>query len=321
MSSQMGWPEGASAECGKAMPSASATTCGVAAVPRNWQPPPGLAQARQPSSAASCRETSPWTNRDPIDWTLPASSPWAGGNVTPPGTITPGRPCEPARASIIAGRPLSHVATPSTPFRRGSERIRRRKTTAASLRYGRLSIIPGVPWVRPSHGSETMPANGATPAAFNSSAASRTSSPTSQCPVWNPSAIGEPSLSRMPPCVLRIRNGSRATSPDGQPMPAFWLRPKRSPEGQSRSIVSVSGSDPAGPSARVVTSRIAGSVGSIRSAAGRPGGVRRSGIGRLAGISGLGGCLPPIRPDRRPAPQPSRAPPPCWHGICYSILA
>ena len=41
MSSQIGWPLGASAECGSDKPSASATTCDVAAVPRNWQPPPG----------------------------------------------------------------------------------------------------------------------------------------------------------------------------------------------------------------------------------------------------------------------------------------
>ena len=41
MSSQIGWPEGASAECGRDRPSASATTWLVAAVPRNWQPPPG----------------------------------------------------------------------------------------------------------------------------------------------------------------------------------------------------------------------------------------------------------------------------------------
>ena len=39
-----------------------------------------------------------------------------------------------AMASIIAGRPLSQVATPKTPFRRGSERISRRNTIAASLR-------------------------------------------------------------------------------------------------------------------------------------------------------------------------------------------
>ena len=41
---------------------------------------------------------------------------------------------EPARAIIIAGSPLSQVAIPSTPLRRGSERIKRRKTMAASLR-------------------------------------------------------------------------------------------------------------------------------------------------------------------------------------------
>src|SRR4051812_7436970 len=34
-SSQIGWPDGASAACGSAMPNASATTCEVAAVPRN----------------------------------------------------------------------------------------------------------------------------------------------------------------------------------------------------------------------------------------------------------------------------------------------
>ena len=42
------------------MPRASPTTCAVAAVPRNWQPPPGEAQARQPTSAASSTEINPW---------------------------------------------------------------------------------------------------------------------------------------------------------------------------------------------------------------------------------------------------------------------
>ena len=37
-------------------------------------------------------------------------------------------------------------------------------------------------------------------------------------------------------------------------MPAFWVRPKRSPEGQCRSISSVSGKVPGGPSALVFTS-------------------------------------------------------------------
>ena len=39
-----------------------------------------------------------------------------------------------ASVIIIAGRPLSHVAMPSTPRRVGSERTRRRNTIAASLR-------------------------------------------------------------------------------------------------------------------------------------------------------------------------------------------
>jgi len=39
---------------------------GVAAVPRNWQPPPGEAQARQPSSEASLRERRPREKRAPI---------------------------------------------------------------------------------------------------------------------------------------------------------------------------------------------------------------------------------------------------------------
>ncbi len=59
MSSQIGCPDGDSAECATASPSASATTWLVAAVPRNWQPPPGDAQARQLNSAASSIVTSP----------------------------------------------------------------------------------------------------------------------------------------------------------------------------------------------------------------------------------------------------------------------
>ena len=96
---------------------------------------------------------SPCTNRTPIDCTRPASSASIGSSVTPPGTSTHGRSWVAASAIIIAGSPLSHVATPSTPRRVGSERMRRRKTVAASLRYGRLSNIAGVPCERPSHGS------------------------------------------------------------------------------------------------------------------------------------------------------------------------
>ena len=50
------------------------------------------------------------------------------------GTSTHGRSRIAASAIIIAGSPLSQVATPSTPLRVGSERISRRNTIAASLR-------------------------------------------------------------------------------------------------------------------------------------------------------------------------------------------
>jgi hypothetical protein len=134
MSSQMGWPDGASAACVTVSPSASATTWLVAAVPRNWQPPPGDAQARQPSSAASSRVMTPWAKRAPIDCTLPASSPASGSSVTPPGTRTQGSVRAAASAMSMAGSPLSQVAMPSTPRRVGSDRISRPSTMAASLR-------------------------------------------------------------------------------------------------------------------------------------------------------------------------------------------
>ena len=70
------------------------------------------------------------------------------------------RACD-ASAIIIAGRPLSQVATPSTPLRVGSERMSRRSTMAASLRNGSESIMPVVPCVRPSQGSVQAPAKGA----------------------------------------------------------------------------------------------------------------------------------------------------------------
>ena len=123
------------AECGSDRPSASPTTCDVAAVPRNWQPPPGEAQARQPSSAACSSVISPCAKRAPMVCTLPASSPSVGGSVTPPGTRTHGRSCMPARAIIIAGSPLSQVATPMTP------RARRQRTNQPAQHHGRIVAI------------------------------------------------------------------------------------------------------------------------------------------------------------------------------------
>src|SRR3954452_8062761 len=66
----------------------------------------------------------------------------------------------------------------------------------------------------------------------------------------------------MPPWVDSIRN-SRPLSADGvHPIPAFCVHPNRSPDGRSLSISGVSGSDPDGPAAWVLTFRIAASSGS-----------------------------------------------------------
>jgi hypothetical protein len=85
---------------------------------------------------------------------------------------------------MVAGSPLSQVATPIMPTAVGSERMSRRITLAASFRYGRLSNIAVVPWLRPSHGSLHWTAKGTPPCSRSVSAARRTSSPISQCPVW-----------------------------------------------------------------------------------------------------------------------------------------
>ena len=55
MSNHAGVPLGESAAWVMASPRASETTWDVPAVPRNWQPPPGDAQARQPTSWAYCK--------------------------------------------------------------------------------------------------------------------------------------------------------------------------------------------------------------------------------------------------------------------------
>ncbi len=119
---------------------------------------------------------------------------------------------------------------------------------------GRESSMPVVPWVRPSQGSVQAPAKGMASRDFRVMAASATSAPSSQWPVWKPRAMGVPSAARRPPWVLRIRTSEPSSFCGSQPMPAFWLRPKRLPEGAVSSISGVMGSRPRGPGAWVATS-------------------------------------------------------------------
>ena len=184
MSSQIGCPDGASAEWPSDMPSASPTTCEVAAVPRNWQPPPGEAQARQPRSAASCSEISGVheAHADRLD-ARRRPRPRSGSSVTPPGTSTHGRSCiagerhHHRRQALVAGRDAEHAAAGR---QRADQPAEDRRRVVA---IGRLSNIAGVPCERPSHGSVQAPANGIAPAALNSRAAASISRPTSQWPV------------------------------------------------------------------------------------------------------------------------------------------
>ena len=123
--------------------------------------------------------------------------------------------------------------------------------------------MPAVPCVRPSQGSVHAPAKGTACRAFNSRAASATSKPTSQCPVWKPRATGSPLSARRPPCVLRIRNSGSRRRSGSQLMPALLLLPRRFPDGWISSISAESGSSPAGPCACVATlSRLLSAVSS-----------------------------------------------------------
>ena len=44
--------------------------------------------------------------------------------------------------------------------------------------------------------------------------------------------MGVPSGARMPPCVERMRNSAPPIADGSQPMPAFCVQPKTSPEGR-----------------------------------------------------------------------------------------
>ena len=105
-------------------------------------------------------------------------------------------------------------------------------------------------------GRRPMPAKGTTPEPCSSSRRPRRRAgrpPSGRC--GSRARSGSPVGARRPPWVLRIRNGSAVDlACRSQPMPAFWVRPNRSPEGQERSISSVSGRVPEGPSEAVRTS-------------------------------------------------------------------
>ena len=162
------------------------TTCDVAAVPRNWQPPPGLAQARQPSSAASSSVISPWAKRAPIVCTLPASSPsrrrqrHAAGHEHARQVVHR----RPGPSSSPAG-PCRRSPRRARPARVGSERISRRKTmrrvvaVRQAVHHAGRALRAAVARVGDEAGERDAPQRAAAPRPPPAS-----SRPTSQCPVW-----------------------------------------------------------------------------------------------------------------------------------------
>ena len=252
---QIGCPDGASAACGTVSPSASATTCDVAAVPRNWHPPPGDAHARQPSSAASSSGSLRTRSARRSSGAAPASTPSVGGSVTPPGTRTAGRSWQPASAIIIAGRPLSHVATPITP-RAASAANASAAAARSPRRCGRAGCpsCPCVPCVRPSHGSVTKPANGI----MRRSAQRLGRGPHQQpdLPVARVVAEREGRAVRLANAALRAEDQElRLPERGGLPAHADVLRPAEDvPARPRQQVAGPSGSAPAGPGCAVVTS-------------------------------------------------------------------
>ena len=187
MSSQIGSPDGASALCGSVMPERLGHHLRRRRRARGTgSRRPACRRRGSPSSAASSSVIRPCAKRAPIVCTLPGvlaadrRQRHAAGHDDA-GQVARSRP---APASSPAA-PCRRSRRRSRPARRGSERISRRIVIAASLRYGRLSNMPVVPCVRPSHGSLHVRRRTARrPPRAASAAASRTSRPISQWPVW-----------------------------------------------------------------------------------------------------------------------------------------
>ena len=223
-------------------------------MPRNWQPPPGVAQAWQPRSAASSSVTSWCANRAPSVWTAPASSPRRGGSVTPPGIIGP---CELAergdrhhhrRQALVARSNADHAPAVRQAAHEPAQHERRIVAVGKRVEHPGRSLRAAVARVGDVRGK----GEAAEPVELRPQPRARAGRPPSG-PCGTRARSGVPSSARTPPSVERIRNSSRPTLDASQPMPAFCDRPNTSPEGRSWRNASVSGRAPSGPAAVVST--------------------------------------------------------------------
>ena len=164
----------------------------------------------------------------------------------------------PASAIIMAGRPLSQVATPITPRRVGSERISRRKHHGGVVAVGQAvhhagralrAAVAGV-------GAEA----GEGDAADALELLGRRLHQQADLPVAGVVAERDRRAVGGADAAGGAENQEFAADPAAagfQPMPASCDQPNRSPLGASRSNSSVSGRAPAGPAAVVCTSKSA----------------------------------------------------------------
>ena len=233
------------------MPSASATTCEVAAVPRNWQPPPGVPQARHPSDAASSSVIRPCAKRAPIDWILPASSPSIAGSVTPPGTTIPGRSAAPGqrqhrrRQPLVAGGDADHAGAAGQRSDQPPHGDGRVVAIGQAVEHARRALRAAVARIADVGGKRHD--------ARVAQRLGRRSHQETDLPVAGVEAerdrtsvgLAQPALGADDEDLVPL------TSAGFQPMPASWVMPNRLPLGSASSISGVIGRRPSGPCAFV----------------------------------------------------------------------
>ncbi len=166
----------------------------------------------------------------------------------------------------LAHRRPGPSSSPAAPCRRSPPPSRRRVSAASGSaaatrsphRCGRAGCpsSPPCPACGRRTGPSQTPQTGSPPAPQTPAPppAPAAPPPSARCDSPAPPATHPPA--RMPPCVLRIRNSLRRSRPGSHPIAASCVSPKRSPLGAASRNSSSSGRLPAGPGAWVCTSYI-----------------------------------------------------------------
>ena len=250
----MGWPDGASAVWGSASPSASAITCAVAAVPRNWQPPPGDAQARQPMSRRLRERDEPVGEARADRLRLARILAVAGGQGDSAGHDHRGQVAAGGEGHGHGGQPLVAGGHAHHRLARGQRADEPPQDDGGVVAIGEAvehaarplgASVAGI-------GAEGGEGNAARARGSPPPPPARGGRPPSgRCD--SRGRAGVPSGLRMPPSVLSTSTSGRRRSAGVQPMPTFCDQPKTSPLGRSTRSAGVRGRLPGGPGWEAVT--------------------------------------------------------------------